>query len=302
MCDFKLEGSYEHVVQSTIVFRLLCTRDGRPADVNYPVEALLKGAHDEVRGDVNYSFGVYELSFHARVVGIYELHVKINKQWLYKDGDVTLTVVEKLPGKYVDIVFDFDGNLLQGNLKVGTFYDLLLYAKNVDGTGRDIDLRDLEVKFGSGHSLQLLKPKRIGNGSYHCEATVELPGAFPLDIFFEGRSVIKQPVQTQWTAPSDPKTTKAVNVPKNMLTVGAEASFTIQTRNKNDLNNTSGGEVFDVRSDGPTEIPDLCVRDKSDGKYVVTFTPGASGVYSFHITLNGIPIGNSPVSVTAVRR
>jgi len=87
-----------------------------------------------------------------------------------------------------------------------------------------------------------------------------------------------------------------------MLTVGEEASFVIQSRNTNDLNNVTGGDVFDIKSDGPTQLPDLVIKDKGDGKYVVTFTPASSGVYEFHITLNGVPIGNSPVSVSAVRR
>jgi len=87
-----------------------------------------------------------------------------------------------------------------------------------------------------------------------------------------------------------------------MLTVGEEASFVIQSRNKNDLNNVTGGDIFDIRSDGPTPLPDLVIRDKGDGKYMVSFTPTASGVYQFHINLNGVPIGNSPVSVSAVRR
>jgi len=198
--------------------------------------------------------------------------------------------------------FEFDGNLLHGNLKVGTMYDFLLYVKNVDGSGRDIDLSDLEIKFGYGSNFQRLKPKRIGNGTYHTETTVELPGVYPLDIHYEGKSVIKEVVQTRWTGTSDPKNTKAIQVPTRMLTVGEEASFVIQSRNKNDLNNVTGGDIFDIRSDGPTQLPDLVIRDKGDGKYVASFTPTASGVYQFHITLNGVPIGNSPVSVSAVRR
>jgi hypothetical protein len=302
MTDFKLDGEYEHVVQSTVVFTLNCTRDGKPVDVKFPVEAFLKGAHDEIRGEVNYTFGKYTLQFHARTIGLYELHVKINNKWLYKDSDVIVNVTEKPSKKYVDLFFEFDGNLLHGNLKVGTMYDLLLYVKNVDGSGRDIDLSDLEIKFGYGSNFQRLKPKRIGNGTYHAETTVDLPGVYPLDIHYEGKSVIKEIVQTRWTGSSDPKNTRAVQVPTRMLTVGEEASFVIQSRNKNDLNNVTGGDIFDIRSDGPTPLPDLVIRDKGDGKYMVSFTPTASGVYQFHINLNGVPIGNSPFSVSSVIR
>jgi len=302
MTDFKLDGEYEHLIQSTIVFVLKCTRDGKPVDVKYPVEAFLKGSSDEIRGDVSYTFGQYTIQFHGRTVGLFEMHVKVNHKWLYKDGDIIVNIAEKPSKKYVDLFFEFDGNLLGGNLKVGQMYDFLVYVKNTDGSGRDIDLRDLEIKFGFGSNFQKLKPKRIGNGSYHAETTVELAGVYPLDVHYEGKSVIKSVVQTVWTGHSDPKNTKAVHVPTKMLTVGEEASFIIQSRNANDLNNVTGGEVFDIQSDGPSEIPDLIIKDKGDGKYQVCFTPGASGVYYFHITLNGAKIGNSPVSVTAVRR
>jgi len=302
MTDFKLDGSYEHTVQSTVEFKLKCTRDGQPADVKYPVEAFLKGANDEIRGDVNYQFGEYHLSFHARTIGLFEMHVKVNNKWLYKDGDIVINIVEKQGKKHVDIIFEFGGSLLEGNLKVGRFYDLITYAKTIDGSGRDIDLRDLEIKFGFGQSLQHLKPKRIGNGTYQAEVTVELPGTYPLDMHFEGRTIIKETLQTRWTGASDPKNTKAIQVPTRMLTVGEEASFVIQSRNSNDLNNVTGGELFEVGSDGPTQLHDLVIRDKGDGKYQVCFTPLASGVYYFHISLNGVPIGNSPVNITAVRK
>jgi len=302
MVDFKLDGTYEHVVQKDIIFVLKVTKNGEPADVKFPVEALLKGAHDEIRGEVSYQHGQYTLVFHGRTIGLYEMHVKVNNNWLYKDADVIISITEKPPQKYVEIIFEFGGSLLEGNMRVGNFYDLLVYCRHADGSGKDIDLRELEIKFGFGQNFQQLKCKRIGTGIYQTEVTVELAGVYPLDIHYEGKSVIKEVVQTKWTGASDPGKTKAVQVPTRTLTVGEEAYFFIQSRNSNDLNNTTGGDLYEVRSDGPSELPDLAVRDTKDGKYKVSFTPAASGVYFFHITLNGVPIGNSPATVTATRR
>jgi len=300
--DFKLDGVFEHVVQSEAVFKLRCTKDGQPADVNFPVEAILKGAHDEVRATVTYQSSVYTLSFHARVVGMYEMHVKVNNKWLYKDNDVILSIVEHISKKLVDVSFELDGPVLGGNLKIGRNTQLLVHVKAANGNPRDIDTAELEVRVGQGQTLQKLRVRQVTTGTYETDILVTLPGFYPIDLFFEDRSVLKEPVRVQWTSPSDPNNTKAVQVPTHMVTVGETAAFHIQSRNKNDLNNTSGGDFFEVRCDGPADLPDLQVRDTLNGKYIVSFTPMASGVYEFHISLNGVPIGNSPVDVKAVKR
>jgi len=300
--DFKLEGVYEHKVQTDIVFKLRCTKVGQIVEVNYPVEAVLKGAHDEVRADVSYHFGVYTFTFFARVVGVYEMHVKVNKVWLYKDNDIILNVVDQLSKKHVDLIFEIDGPLLQGNLKAGHTTQLLVYSKLATTVPHDIDINELEVRVGQGHSLQKLRTHRIDRGRYEVDIVVDLPGFFPVDVFFEERSVLKEPVRIQFTSASDPKTTKACQLPTNHVTVGQNTSFHIQSRNKNDLNNTCGGDVYEVGCDGPAALTDLVVRDSLNGKYIVSFTPRETGIYEFKISLNGYSIGNSPVKISAVRR
>jgi len=302
MVDFKLDGSYEHRVQSDVIFKLRCTKNGEIADVSYPVEAILKGAHEDIRGDVSYQPGNYTIQFFPRVVGMYEMHVKVNNQWLYKDEDVVISVVDSIAKKFVDLIFEVDGHVLQGNLKAGRETQLIVYAKSANGVPHDIDTSELEVRVGQGHSLQKLHPRHIDKGTYEFNFSVDLPGNYPIDVFFEERSVLKEPIRVQWTTASDPKNTKAIQVPTNMVTVGELTSFCIQSRNKNDLNNVCGGDLYEVSCDGPTELHDLVVKDSLNGKYMVSFTPKASGVYDFNISLNGIPIGNSPVSVKATKR
>jgi len=300
--DFNLDGVHEHRVQSDVIFKLRCTKDKVLTEVNYPVEAFLKGAHDEVKADVSYHFGTYTLNFFPRVVGMYEMHVKVNNHWLYKDSDVVLNIVDQLAKKFVDLIFELDGAVLQGNLKAGNMTQLVIYSKTGSGVAHDIDLTELEVRVGQGSSLQKLRTRQIGTGAYDVDFRVDLPGFYMIDVLFEERSVLKEPVRVQFTTASDPKNTKACQVPTNMVTVGQEASFYIQSRNKNDLNNTCGGDLYEVHCDGPADLTDLVVRDSLNGKYMITFTPTETGVYDFNILLNGIPIGNSPVSISAVKR
>jgi len=245
---------------------------------------------------------VYTITFFARVVGVYEMHVKVNKVWLYKDSDIVLNVVEHLAKKHVDLIFEIDGPILQGNLKAGHTTQLLIYSKLANTTQHDIDANELEVRIGQGHSLQKLHPHRIDRGRYEVDIVVDLPGFFPLDVFYEERSVLKEPVRIQFTTATDPKNTKAGQVPTNIVTVGQLISFNIQSRNKNDLNNTCGGDVYEVGCDGPAALTDLIIRDSLNGKYVVSFTPWETGVYVFNISLNGYAIGNSPVKISAARK
>eukprot|EP01125_Pyxidicula_operculata_P014503 TRINITY_DN4834_c0_g1_i1.p1 TRINITY_DN4834_c0_g1~~TRINITY_DN4834_c0_g1_i1.p1 ORF type:complete len:196 (+),score=62.64 TRINITY_DN4834_c0_g1_i1:491-1078(+) len=164
------------------------------------------------------------------------------------------------------------------------------------------DISDLLLLVGTGGNTIRVKPRRTSKGNYTADFTVDLPGFYPVDLHYQGKSVLKEPPRAQFTAPSSAKNTRACQVPTNSVPVGKESSFYIQSRNSNDLNNTSGGDLFEVSCDGPAEIKDLILRDSGDGKYTVCFTPPESGVYQFNITMNGEPIGNSPVKVSATRR
>jgi len=139
-------------------------------------------------------------------------------------------------------------------------------------------------------------------GKFKAEFEVETPGFYSIDLWYDERSVLKEVPKPHFTTPASPKNTKATVLPKGFVTVGQVASFVIQARTKNDLNATSGGDEFEVACDGPSKIADLVVQDSLDGKYTVSFTPPESGVYEFHISLNGEAIGNSPVKVSATRR
>lgn len=53
---------------------------------------------------------------------------------------------------------------------------------------------------------------------------------------------------------SDPKNTKAVQLPQRMIAVGQKFTFTIQARNKNGLNASQGGDEFLIACSGPAEL------------------------------------------------
>jgi len=300
--DFNLEGVYEHKVQTDVVFNLRCKQDGQPADVNYVIEAWLKGAKDNVRGEVNYTKGNYQLTFFPGLTGKFELHIKVGKNWLYKDGDVVVNIVDRLSTHYVDLIFEAQGPAIQGG-QVGKTTYVQFITKNAEGELVDPEeVNSLEVRVGSGSNLKKIKPEKIMKGKFKAEFEVDTPGFYTIDLFYDDRSVLKEVPKPHFTTPASAKNTKATNLPKNMVTVGQTATFFIQARTKNDLNATSGGDEFEVACDGPAKVSDLTVHDGLDGKYTVTFTPPESGVFEFNISLNGEAIGNSPVKISATRR
>jgi len=300
--NFQLDGVYEHRVQTDVVFNLRVTKDGQPTDSKIPVEAWLKGISENIRGDVTFNNSNYRIVFFPGVVGKFELHIKVNNQWLYKDDDAIVNIVDRLSTHYVDVVFEVSGPGIHGGM-VGKETHIIIHTK--DSTTNLVDpdtISELEVRVGSGNLLQKIKPERVDKGYFKASYQVDTPGFYIIDVFYQGKSVLKEQPRAHFTSPACASNTKAVNLPKGFVTVGKPAQFVIQARNKNDLNATTGGDEFKVSCDGPSQIDDLVMHDTCDGKYTVSFTLPESGVYEFHISLNGSPIGNSPVKISGTRK
>jgi len=276
-----------------------------PADrPSLKVEAFLKGAHDQIRGEVSYGTCEYVLKFFAGSVGVYELNVTINGKTLYSGTDAIVRVVDSKSQHLSTFLFKCEGTgFVRGN--IGQIMHITVKPTEKDGTKKALSesqLQDLEVRVGSGPSAQKIKPHKIDDAAYLAEFKVDTPGFYEVDVLFEGKTVLKQAERPYFTAPPSAKNSKAVQVPKGMVTVGELASFVIQARNTNDLNIKSGGDDFKVKCDGPGQLPDLSVRDQNNGQYLVSFTPTETGIYKFEISINDELIGNSPAQVAATRR
>jgi len=304
--NFQLEGMEEHAVQSDVVFKIkLVDAEKNPADrPNLKIEAFLKGSHDQIRGTVTYGNCYYELKFFAGSVGTFELNVTVNGKVLYQGTDAVVRVVDKRSQHLSTFLFKCEGTGFVGG-NIGQIMHITIKPTEKDGTKKTLSesqLKDLEVRVGSGPSAQKIHPHPVDEAAYLAEYKVDTPGFYEVDVIFEGKTVLKQAERPYFTAPASAKNSKAVQVPKGMVTVGQPANFSIQARNTNDLNIKSGGDVFIVKCDGPGELPDLTVRDQNNGQYLVSFTPLETGIYKFEITINDELIGNSPAQVAATRR
>lgn len=70
-------------------------------------------------------------------------------------------------------------------------------------------------------------------------------------------------------------------------------SFTIEARDAEGTKQSSGGDKFKVEVRGSATAR-AKVTDREDGTYLVEYKPSTSGVYSISITLNGVPLPESP--------
>jgi len=304
--NFELVGTSDHKVQTNVIFKLVVTKDGQPFDCTMPVKGWLKGLRDTVDAKVTKpTVGEVQLCFFPGSVGHYELQINVGAHSLYKGGDYIVKIVDQFLKVPTELRFEITGDVLQGGI-VGEDADINIGVKDPLGTLSDVNLQELEFRVGTGSNLVKSRPERISTGKYKAKLKATLPGMLTFDLHYEEKSVLSKAQQVKFVLGSDPKQTKAVQVPTRMVTVGEKTSFTIQTRNRNSLNNTTGGETFEIGCNGPEVLTDLVVRDTLDGKYIVSFTPTASGIYEFDIclvTLNGKePIGNSPVKMSATRR
>jgi len=304
--NFHLEGMEEHKVQSDVIFKIkLLDSNGNPADrPDLKIEAFLKGSNEQVRGEVKYGTCEYIIKFFVGSIGRYELNVTVNGKVLYTGTDATVRVVDKMSQHLSTFLFKCEGTGFVGGL-VGQIMHIVVKPTEKDGSKKQLtpsQLDDLEIRIGNGPTAMKIKPHKIDDAAYLAEFKVDTPGFYEADVVFEGKSVLKQIERPFFTAPASAKHSKAVQVPKGMVTVGQQTSFIIQARNVNDLNIKTGGDVYNVKCEGPGELPDLTVRDQNDGQYLVSFTPLETGIYKFHITINDDPIGNSPAQVAATRR
>jgi len=298
MINYELEGVVEHKVQSNIEFKLITTRGGVPCETTQEVTAWLKGIKDEVRGNIHKGQGFVRINFHVGTAGAYELHILVNKKLLYQPSIVN--VLDQKLQHTEDLRFEITGEVLNGG-RVGHEYPIKIAVRK-EAQLYDINVNDLQVRVGKPTDLQILKPQKTGKGSYQVVFSVPVPGFHPIDVWYEGKSVIRQPEKPHFISDSDPKQTRAIQIPTKNETVGQVTSFVIQSRNASGVNNIQGGDNFDVSCEGPAGLKDLVVRDTLDGKYIVSFTPTASGIYKLTIAMNGVPIGNSPVQITAIRK
>lgn len=131
------------------------------------------------------------------------------------------------------------------------------------------------------------------DGTYDAQYTPVASGTDNVGVTVNGTSVPGNPFAIIISAggPSPPNT--IATVPSG--TAGAPTGITVQARDANDNDLTTGGASVIISVSGSNPATPA-VNDPGDGTYTASYDPTISGTDNIAITLNGTPISGSPYS------
>eukprot|EP01120_Amphizonella_sp_Union-15-10_P010857 TRINITY_DN44_c0_g1_i1.p1 TRINITY_DN44_c0_g1~~TRINITY_DN44_c0_g1_i1.p1 ORF type:complete len:328 (-),score=67.71 TRINITY_DN44_c0_g1_i1:94-1077(-) len=137
-----------------------------------------------------------------------------------------------------------------------------------------------------------------GGASYTVSYSVKAAGEYFIDIDYEGKNVLNEPVKVHFNAPVDPKRCVAEYPPS--APVNSVLTFRIYAKDSHGNPVRGGGAPFKINVSGPDSrsLSDLAIHNDGDDTYTLTCKLHASGAsYTFHILLNDQHISNSPFTI-----
>eukprot|EP01121_Diplochlamys_sp_Union-15-3_P015355 TRINITY_DN505_c0_g1_i3.p1 TRINITY_DN505_c0_g1~~TRINITY_DN505_c0_g1_i3.p1 ORF type:complete len:306 (-),score=90.99 TRINITY_DN505_c0_g1_i3:57-974(-) len=161
---------------------------------------------------------------------------------------------------------------------------------------KDIDGKKLSINV-DGPSVP--KSSMSGSGStYSVTYSVKQGGGYFIDILYEGKSVLPQPVKVHFSAPSDPH--RCVISAPAAAKANEKIFIKIFAKDTNGDPVHGGGEPFKINVNGPDpkSLSELAIDNDGDDVYTLScILHVPKSTYTFSISLHGQQIGNSPFSI-----
>jgi len=193
------------------------------------------------------------------------------------------------------ICFEFTGQGIH-NGRAGETATFILHSATASGAPIDLDEPRISVTV-SGPSHATAAVRRQGVGQYAVSYRVVVAGVYTVHISYDGHKVIDSPVSFSG-ASSARNSVLSVSLPPR-IRVGTTARFTIQSRDPNGINITSGGDDWQALATGPERVTHLTIMDNINGTYSGEIVLPGRGSYSIKVLLFGEEIPGSPMKVTA---
>eukprot|EP01121_Diplochlamys_sp_Union-15-3_P003392 TRINITY_DN1324_c0_g1_i1.p1 TRINITY_DN1324_c0_g1~~TRINITY_DN1324_c0_g1_i1.p1 ORF type:complete len:402 (-),score=132.44 TRINITY_DN1324_c0_g1_i1:39-1244(-) len=229
--------------------------------------------------------GVYTVSFHPKVPGVYIIEVLLL-------GKTVLSTRSAITPKVAPV--EFTGSAPKG----GDAGEPVSYTIDIFGPGEekiDADFFEVEV-IGHDGSKTAGRIHKNPDGTYTIEFDAPHPGEYTVTVLLFGKSVLKTPLKTTVVAAPDPKKTE-VSFPAHLYdTNTATAKIVAKDKDGNILK--GGGANFEVSAKGPSgkEVHGKVV-DHDDGTYSIEFDPEESGPHEVYVKRRGQLIHDTPFNV-----
>ena len=133
-----------------------------------------------------------------------------------------------------------------------------------------------------------------GDGTYAATYTPTAPGTDQVTITLDGSSIGGSPFTSTVVAGRPSPANSTATVPDG--TAGLTTAVVVQARDGSGTPVSSGGATVTVSVSGANKAGSLTVTDRGDGTYTASYTPTSAGSDQVAITMDGTPIGGSPLT------
>jgi len=159
-----------------------------------------------------------------------------------------------------------------------------IHAVDYDGNPRKDGGDPFVVNIHSPAETIKADVKDNRDGTYTVSYAAQKPAPLTIDVTLEDQHIKDAPFHVECKSGTDPRNTGF-----------KDFTFTIQTRDKNNVNKNFGGDEFVVKPSDPSVH--VTTQDNQDGTYSAHFALAKKGNFSFRVSFNGHEIAASPLSV-----
>lgn len=157
-----------------------------------------------------------------------------------------------------------------------------IHAKDKQGNPRKDGGDPFKVNI-SGPETVVPQVVDNGDGTYDVTYEAGKPGPYRIEVTLEDKPIKDAPFSVNVKEGTDASNSGF-----------AVFSFTVQTRDKHNKNKSFGGDLFEVRVAGPTQV-EVNTSDHGDGTYSASYHLVERGSYQLNVLLNGKDITGSPL-------
>jgi len=268
------KDQFGNTLSTTLDDYVVSITDGNVHAINSTINATV------ISSTINPGSGQYNLTFVPKVVGTYEVSIKLDNNTHILGSPYVLTVVPGDPEASTSFVDDGTGHIT-AEAAVETY--VVVQVRDAFDNDRDSET----VNVFDTHSLDCTSVNTnvvctyLADGQYDCRYTPTESGACLLHLTIAGDDISGSPFSVA-VSPGEISASHCFASGITDGTAGSTQSFVIHARDANDNDLTSGGHTFTSNLiDRHGVYADVAgvITDNTDGTYAVTYLTDDADVY-----------------------